>query len=109
MPTSPVAQILGLKTPDASLLGGKSTILFYDFRIKGIFSKSLRCLVKCLFRTCMCGAMRLKMIRAVLIKGSFLEKVCFEFLSVSSERCTVTQRWKDIPGNIPENLGFPTG
>lgn len=31
-----VAQTLRLKTPDASLLGGKSMVLFYEFEIRGI-------------------------------------------------------------------------
>ena len=41
IPASLVAQTL--KTPDPDLLGWKSSILFHEFRIKGIFSRSLRC------------------------------------------------------------------
>ena len=41
IPPSLVAQTL--KTPDPDLLGGKSAILFHEFRIKGIFSRRLRC------------------------------------------------------------------
>ena len=40
-PASLVAQTL--KTPDPDLLGWKSSILFHEFRIKRIFSRSLRC------------------------------------------------------------------
>ena len=57
----------------------------------------------------MCGAMQYKNDQGGIDQGQFLRKVCFKFLSVSSEGCTITQRWEGIPGNIPENLGFPTG
>lgn len=58
IPTSFKAQTLSLMIPDAGLLRGKFVILLYKFKIRGIFRKSLKCLVKCWCRMCMCGVMQ---------------------------------------------------
>lgn len=98
-----MAQTVSVRTPDASLLGGKSTVLFYEFRMKGIFIKSLRCLVKSLYRMCICGVMQ------HISDQVSVDQVCSEFLLVSSEGCTIAQRWEDIPGTTPENHRLPIG